>query len=85
LSLTSKHFNFRKEPPLFTDEELQRLTMPVLFLAGENDRMLNTGKSAVRLQKLALDLTIKTFEEDGHVTINKALQVLPFLKGTVRV
>jgi pimeloyl-ACP methyl ester carboxylesterase len=79
LTLTSKYFNYRMEPPLFSDQELQRLTMPVLFLAGENDRMLNTSKTVARLQKLAPDVTVRLYKDDGHVTINKASEVVALL------
>jgi pimeloyl-ACP methyl ester carboxylesterase len=80
LTLTSKHFNFRMEPPLFSDQELQRLTMPVLFLAGENDRMLNTPKTVARLQELAPDVKVRLYQEDGHVTINKASEVMALME-----
>ena len=37
-TLVAKHFRYRAgAPPLFSDEELGRLTMPVLYLAGEKD------------------------------------------------
>jgi len=84
LTLVSRHFNYRLgSPPLFTDEELQRLTMPVLFLAGEKDVLLNTPKTADRLRKLAPDLTVKIFAEEGHATINTASQVVSFLSDKV--
>lgn len=80
LTLVGKHFNYRiGSPPLFTDEELQSLKMPVLFLAGEQDALLNTPKTAARLQKLLPNLTIKIFTDTGHATINTTQQVLSFL------
>lgn len=80
LTLTSRHFNYRVgSPPLFRDEELQSLTMPVLFLAGAKDVLLNTPKTAERLQKWVPDLTVKIFEETGHATINTASAVISFL------
>jgi len=80
LTLVGRHFNYRLgAPPLFTDEELQSLAMPVLFLAGEKDALLNTPKTAERLQKLVPDLTAKIFAEDGHATINTAALVVSFL------
>lgn len=82
LDLVSRHFNYRAgSPPLFSDEELQSLAMPVLFLAGEKDVLLNTPKTAARLQSLVPDLTMKIFREDGHATVNTALDVVTFLRG----
>ncbi len=84
LTLVGRHFNYRVgSPPLFSDEELQSLTMPVLFLAGEKDALLNTHKTAERLQKLVPDLTVNLFKEDGHAAINKASPVVAFLNDCV--
>jgi len=86
LTLVDRHFNYRMgSPTLFTNEELQGLVMPVLYLAGEQDAMLNTQKTAERLQKLLPDITINTFKDDGHVTINMAPLAVSFLKDTVPV
>jgi pimeloyl-ACP methyl ester carboxylesterase len=80
LTLVNRHFKFRLgAPPLFSDAELRSLGMPVLFLAGEQDVLLNTLKTADRLQKLAPNLTLKLFKEDGHAVINLAAHVTPFL------
>jgi pimeloyl-ACP methyl ester carboxylesterase len=85
-TLVGKHFKFRVgSPPLFTDEELQSLTMPILFLAGEKDVLLNSQKSAERLQRLVPDLTTNLLKEDGHAAINLAARVMPFLTDEVYV
>ena len=82
LTLIGKHFNYRiGAPPLFTDDELQRLTMPVLLLAGKKDVLLNTPGTVERLQRLVPDLTIKIFEHDGHAAVNTAPYVVSFLNG----
>jgi pimeloyl-ACP methyl ester carboxylesterase len=84
LTLVDRHFNYRMgSPPLFTDEELHGLTMPVLYLAGEQDAMLNTPQTAARLQKLVPDVAINIFEDDGHATINMAPRAVSFLQDTV--
>ena len=68
LSLISKYFNPRMgAPPLFSDEELHCLTSPVLYLAGVKDTMLNTPKTAERLQKLVPNIAVKIYEEDGSI------------------
>jgi len=86
LTLVNEHFNYRAgSPPLFSDEQLRGLTMPVLFLAGEKDVLLNTPKTAQRLQKLMPDLTTHIVKEDGHAAINLAPQVVSYLNDKVRV
>lgn len=79
LMLTSSHFNFRiGSPPILSDEELEGLTMPIFYLAGENDALLQSHKSAERLQNLASDVSVHIVEE-GHAVINMASPVLSFL------
>jgi pimeloyl-ACP methyl ester carboxylesterase len=86
LTLVDRHFNYRMgSPPLFTDEELQGLAMPVLYLAGEQDAILNTQKTAERLQKLLPDVTVNVFKNDGHATINMAPLAVSFFQDKVSV
>ena len=82
LTLTAAHFNFRRgAPPLFSDAQLQRLTMPVLFLAGRHDRLLDTTKTAARLEEFVPRLTVCIDESAGHATVNTAAEVMAFLAG----
>jgi pimeloyl-ACP methyl ester carboxylesterase len=79
--LISKHFKYRLgSPPLFSDAELQSLSMPVLYLAGEEDALLNTPKTAARLQQLVSNITLKVIPGKGHALTNTASQVLPCLQ-----
>lgn len=83
LTLVGRHFNYRMgSPPIFTDEQLQRLTMPVVFLAGKHDVLLDTPKTAARLQQWLPNLTVKIYEDEGHATINKAAEVVAALEET---
>lgn len=80
LDLVDQHFYYRTgAPPLFTDIQLQSLAMPVLFLAGRQDALLNTSKTAERLKKCVPDLTMKIYEADGHATINTSGYVVDFI------
>lgn len=80
--LTARHFNFRAgAPPLFTDQELSSLSMPVLYLAGVDDVLLDTRKTAARLQSLLPNVTVVLIQEDGHATINTAPRVLAWLEA----
>jgi pimeloyl-ACP methyl ester carboxylesterase len=84
LTLVDRHFNYRKgSPPLFTDKELRGLNLPVLYLAGEKDALLNTPQSAERLQKLLPNVTINIFKDHGHATVNMAAHAVSFLQNTV--
>ena len=84
LTLIGRYFNYRMgSPPLFTDKELQILPMPVIFLAGEKDVLLNTPKTAERLQKQVSDLVVKIYKADGHATINTASDVVSLLNDKI--
>jgi pimeloyl-ACP methyl ester carboxylesterase len=71
---------------LFTDEELKRLTMPVLLLGGAQDSIRNVEKIAVRLGRLHPGLLTHIYPDRGHVLVNVSEQVVPFLQsGSVRM
>ena len=75
--LIGTHFNIRKEPiPLFKDEELQRLTMPVLLFVGEKDIILNSLETAHRLKRLLPQSSINIIPNVGHSLINLTDDIL---------
>jgi pimeloyl-ACP methyl ester carboxylesterase len=76
-----KNFHPRLSLPLFSDAELKRLTMPVLFLGGSLDSFFNTEKSAKRLRALLNNVKIKIFPDKGHILMNMQSEVIPFLTG----
>ncbi|MGD8188657.1 alpha/beta fold hydrolase [Brevibacillus ginsengisoli] len=80
VKLIARHFHFRKEPvPIFTDYELRRLTMPVMFIAGEKDVMLHSKKSEERLTRLLPDAKVNLLPDAGHVLLHLTSRILPFL------
>ncbi|MFC3745176.1 alpha/beta fold hydrolase [Paenibacillus sp. GCM10012306] len=78
--IIARHFRFRSETvPIFTDQELSRLTMPVLLIAGAKDVMLHSHKTAARLSSLLPHANIQLLPEYGHVLIKQTPRILPFL------
>ena len=69
-----------QELPLYTDEELIQLNMPVLFLDGENDIIIDSQKSAQRLSQLIPSAEVHLLGHTGHVVTNSTEYVLPFLR-----
>jgi pimeloyl-ACP methyl ester carboxylesterase len=65
--------------PIFSDEELQQLTMPVLLLVGDKDAAFDSRKIKQRMQPLVPNLTAPNLPDAGHVLVNTAGQVIPFL------
>lgn len=80
MELILAHTNPRLDPsPLFTDEELRRLTMPVLLLGGERDAIRDCRAIAARLQGLAPRAEACLLPNAGHVLVGVAVRMLSFL------
>lgn len=68
-----------EKQPIFTDEELLRLKMPTLLVAGEQDALIDPVKTAQRLRALLPDLQVKLLPDTGHVLHHLAEEITPFL------
>ena len=74
------HFKPRIESlKTFSKADLQRLNMPVLLLGGEKDNIRDVSKISVRMTEFLPHLTTHIFPDSGHVLINTAQWVIPFL------
>ena len=79
-ALIMNHYKPRTDPqPIFTDEELARLTMPTLLVAGAKDCFYVSEKSTARLQRLLPRFKATIFPDAGHVLLNTTTHILPFL------
>ena len=80
ITVTMSHFKPRVGTvPIFSDEELRRLTMPVLLIGGERDALRDAHKIAARMEKLVPDLSSHIIPGAGHVLINTTEYIAPFL------
>lgn len=78
--LIANNFKPRIETiPIFSDQELRRLGMPVMLIVGEKDALLPSKKTAARLRNLLPDLKAMVLPDRGHVLINFAPQIMDFL------
>jgi pimeloyl-ACP methyl ester carboxylesterase len=64
---------------LFSDEELSRLTMPVLLTCGADDVVFPTDPLVERMRRLVRTMEGSTIERSGHGLVNRASETLPFL------
>lgn len=79
-NLVMQHFNPRMESiPIFSDDELKRLTMPTLLIVGEQDALLPSTKTATRLQQLLPAIQVNMLPGAGHVLIGETEQIDNFL------
>jgi pimeloyl-ACP methyl ester carboxylesterase len=70
--------------PIFSDEELRRLTMPTMLLIGQEDALRDARKVAERMRKLVPELTAKVIPQAGHALFNTSSHIMPFLAATAR-
>ncbi|MBV9507921.1 MAG: alpha/beta hydrolase [Acidobacteriia bacterium] len=68
-----------KRHPIFTDEALQALRMPLLVILGGNDPVLPSAKIKERLQRHVPHAEIRYLAEAGHHIPGQAAAVLDFL------
>lgn len=68
--------------PVFGDDLLKQLNMPVLFLGGEDDAIINAPLSAQRLSGLVPTAEVHLLENCGHLLTNSVEYVIPFLSKT---
>ena len=70
-ALITINFNSRREPiPIFSDDELKRLTMPVFLFVGAKDIILHSIETADRLKRLVPNAKINVLSEAGHSLTN---------------
>lgn len=65
--------------PIFSDESLKRLDMPVLLVGGTEDDMLDMGTAAKRAEALIPGARVRLLEGVGHIITNAADYLIPFL------
>jgi pimeloyl-ACP methyl ester carboxylesterase len=80
MGLIMKHFKGRRDvPPLFSDDDLRRLTMPLLLIGGDKDGLREMHGIAARLGSLAPQLEVEIVPGAGHAIVNTAPRILQFL------
>lgn len=82
MNLLFAHFKPRRgDLPIFSDQQLHRLDMPVLVIFGLKDVLLPPRKSAARLEALAPVVPVQTvlLADTGHVVVNQAERIAAFL------
>lgn len=65
--------------PIFSDDELRRLTMPVLLLGGTKDIIRDISKIEARLRNLLPHLKSTIIPGAGHALLNTTEAVMEFL------
>jgi pimeloyl-ACP methyl ester carboxylesterase len=80
INLIIESYNPIEELPLYTDEQLRRLNMPVLFIDGEDDVIIDAAESAQRLTNLVPSAEIHVLPNCGHAVFNALSLIITFLE-----
>jgi len=76
------HANFRARMvrlPIFSDQALRRLTMPVMVIAGGRDVMMDSAETRQRLERSVPHARVVYLPEAGHMLRGQTQTVLDFL------
>lgn len=69
----------REKLPVFNDEALRRLTMPVLAIVGGNDALLDSADTRRRIEVLVPKAEVRYLEEAGHFIPGQGKAIAEFL------
>lgn len=82
MALMMTHFKPRIGAlPLFSDEELRRISAPTLVIFGEKDALRNGSKVIARMKAHCSQLTSEILPDVGHAVIGAQPRCLKFLAG----
>jgi pimeloyl-ACP methyl ester carboxylesterase len=79
-TITQNYRPYTGALPVFSNAELRRLTMPLLYIGGEEDALTHVPESAKRLRKFVPNSTTCVLENRGHVVMAVLDKVVPFFK-----
>lgn len=82
LNLIVENYEPIQELPVHPDDALYRLTMPVLYVGGENDWIIDSQASAQRLMRLVPSAELLLLPNLGHMITNNQQYILSFLEKT---
>lgn len=81
VALTFTHFLPRRDRlPVFPDEALRRLTMPVLVIVGGRDAMLDSHDTVKRLERTVPHASVTLLPEVAHSIVGQTQPILDFLR-----
>ncbi|MEN2422574.1 alpha/beta fold hydrolase [Streptomyces rimosus] len=79
--LTFQQFKPRTEQlPVFSDDELHGLDIPLLLIAGTDDTLFDSAGTAQRIQANVPDATVRLLPGVGHAIFGQTDEVLAFLR-----
>ncbi len=84
--LIAENFRPRTERlPVFTDEQLRGLTIPMLVVVGGRDVMFDSAATARRVRECVAHATVRLLPETGHAILEQTEPVGEFLRAGIAV
>lgn len=84
MMLISSHFRPRLgKLPVFDDDALRRLTMPVQVTVGGRDRFFDSRETQRRLERAVPHTKVRFLPDTGHLVMDQTQPVLDFLLDRV--
>jgi pimeloyl-ACP methyl ester carboxylesterase len=84
VALSHRHFRPRMlRLPIFSDDALGRLNMPVLAIVGAKDVLLDSAETKRRLERNVQQAEVVYLPEAGHFIPGQTPRVLEFLQKTM--
>ncbi len=78
--LIQQHYRPRRDRlPVFTDDQLRALTMPLLAIAGARDGLLDSRQTTRRLRRLLPDADVTLLPGSGHLLLGQTQRIGEFL------
>lgn len=74
-------FNPRTERlPLFSDDQLRGIAMPLLVLVGDRDVMFDSAATAARVRRCVPHATVRVLPDVGHAILGQTTPIAEFLR-----
>jgi pimeloyl-ACP methyl ester carboxylesterase len=81
--LIFEHFRPRvMKIPIFSDEALKRLTMPLMAIVGGNDVLLDSAATKQRLERIIPHAKVRYLPEAGHILRDQTGPIPEFLRNS---
>lgn len=79
-AIVSRHFiSVMEKIPLFNDEMIRNISVPVQFFGGDHDALIDSVKTGERIKKLLPHSEIHILKDTGHAIIDQFPAIKDFL------
>jgi pimeloyl-ACP methyl ester carboxylesterase len=80
--LVQQHYRPRRDRlPVFTDDQLRNLTMPLLAITGARDGLLDSRQTSRRLRRLLPQAAVALLPDSGHLLLGQTQRIREFLSA----